>query len=55
MWQLIAWLILVGVGSIGGLLARTDTNGSAFYHADGAGNVTGLLAGQQNMAARYMK
>jgi RHS repeat-associated protein len=35
-------------------LARTDSGGSAFYHADGAGNVTALLDGQQNMAARYM-
>ena len=29
-------------------------NGSTFYHADGAGNITGLMDGQQNMAARYM-
>ena len=45
---------LAGAGGIGGLLARTDTNGSTFYHADGAGNITGLMDGQQNMAARYM-
>jgi RHS repeat-associated protein len=45
---------LVGAGGIGGLLARSDTNGSTFYHADGAGNITGLMDGQQNMAARYM-
>jgi RHS repeat-associated protein len=36
------------------LLARTDGNGSTFYHADGAGNVTALMDTQQNMAARYM-
>ena len=41
-------------GGIGGLLARTDSTGSTFYHADGAGNITGLMDGQQNMAARYM-
>jgi RHS repeat-associated protein len=41
-------------GGIGGLLARTDLNGSTYYHADGAGNVTGLIDGQQNMAARYL-
>jgi RHS repeat-associated protein len=40
-------------GGIGGLLARTDTNGSAFYHSDGAGNVTGLIDGWQRMVARY--
>lgn len=45
---------LDGAGGIGGLLARTDTNGSAFYHADGAGNVTGLIDGNQTMAARYL-
>jgi RHS repeat-associated protein len=45
---------LSGAGGIGGLLARTDTNGSTFYHADGAGNITALMDGQQNMAARYM-
>ena len=41
-------------GGIGGLLARTDSNGSTFYHTDGAGNVTGLMNGQQDMAARYL-
>jgi len=45
---------LQGAGGIGGLLARTDTNSSAFYHADCAGNVTGLMDGSQNMAARYL-
>jgi RHS repeat-associated protein len=42
-----------GAGGIGGLLARTDGTGSAFYHADGAGNITALLDYQQNVAARY--
>ncbi len=42
-----------GAGGIGGLLARTDANGSMFYHADGAGNVTALMDGNQNITARY--
>jgi RHS repeat-associated protein len=45
---------LGGAGGIGGVLARTDTNGPAFYHADAAGNITGLIDAQGNMAARYM-
>lgn len=44
---------LAGAGGIGGLLARTDANGSTFYHADGAGNITALIDGQQNIAGRY--
>jgi RHS repeat-associated protein len=43
-----------GAGGIGGLLARTDGNGSTFYHTDGAGNITSLIDGNQNMAARYL-
>ena len=43
-----------GAGGIGGLLARTDGNGSTFYHADGAGNITSMIDGNQNMAARYL-
>ena len=31
-----------GAGGIGGLLARTDGSGSAFYHADVGGNITSL-------------
>ncbi|MGA2662960.1 MAG: RHS repeat-associated core domain-containing protein, partial [Verrucomicrobiota bacterium] len=41
-------------GGIGGLLGRTDGNGSTFYHSDGAGNVTGLIDANENMAARYL-
>ena len=41
-------------GGIGGLLARTDTNGSTFYHADGAGNITTLIDGAENIVARYL-
>lgn len=43
-----------GAGGIGGLLARTDTSGSTFYHADGAGNITALMDGSENVVARYM-
>jgi RHS repeat-associated protein len=45
---------LQGAGGIGGLLARTDANGSTFYHADGVGNVTALINGSQNIVARYL-
>jgi RHS repeat-associated protein len=41
-------------GGIGGLLARTDTNGSTFYHADGAGNITALMDTNENIVARYL-
>jgi RHS repeat-associated protein len=36
------------------LLARTDTNGSTFYHADGNGNTTALIDAQENIVARYL-
>jgi len=44
-----------GAGGIGGLLARTDhgSGQSAFYHADGNGNVTALVNAQQLVVARY--
>ena len=56
LWTYTRGLDLSGslAGGIGGLLARTDPSGSTFYHADGAGNITGLMDGQENMAARYM-
>ncbi len=41
-------------GGIGGLLARTDTNGSTFYHADANGNITALMDGSENIVARYL-
>jgi len=41
-------------GGTGGLLARTDSNGSAFYHSDGAGNITALSEGMESIAARYL-
>jgi RHS repeat-associated protein len=37
-----------------GLLVRTDTNGSAFFHTDGNGNVTTLVHGQGRIKARYL-
>ena len=45
---------LDGAGGIGGLLGRTDTDGSAFYHADGNGNVTMLVNSSQTVVARYL-
>lgn len=42
------------VGGIGGLLARTDGNGSTFYHADAVGNITSLMDGSENIVARYL-
>jgi RHS repeat-associated protein len=44
---------LQGAGGIGGLLARTDTNGTTYYHSDGSGNVTALMDSNGNMVARY--
>jgi len=41
-------------GGIGGLLARTDANGSTFYHEDGMGNITALMDSHQNIAGRYL-
>ena len=46
-------MTLSGAGGIGGMLARTDANGSTFYHADGNGNITALMDGNQNIVARY--
>ena len=44
-----------GAGGIGGLLARTDSSGSAFYHADIVGNITSLTDGNGNAVARYLQ
>ena len=46
-------LSLGGAGGIGGVLARTDTNGSVFYHSDGSGNITSMMNGYQEVVARY--
>jgi RHS repeat-associated protein len=43
-----------GAGGIGGLLARTDANGSAFYHADGNGNVTAMINSGGTVVAIYL-
>jgi RHS repeat-associated protein len=40
-------------GGIGGLLARTDPNGTSFYHSDGNGNITALMDGAEFINARY--
>jgi RHS repeat-associated protein len=42
-----------GAGGIGGLLSRTDTTITAFYHADGNGNVTCLVGATNQVLARY--
>lgn len=44
---------LDAAGGIGGLLARTDANGSLYYSTDGAGNVTALIDNNQALLARY--
>jgi RHS repeat-associated protein len=43
-----------GAGGIGGLLARTDVNGSAFYHSDGNGNITTMIDSSGNQLAKYL-
>ena len=40
-------------GNSGGILARSDANGSLFYHYDGRGNVAQLSDGTAQIAARY--
>jgi RHS repeat-associated protein len=52
---------LQGAGGIGGLLARTTFGQeipgaptTAFYHADGNGNVTALIFPNQQLAAKYL-
>src|SRR5208283_3897433 len=37
-----------------GLLARTDTNGTCYYHVDGNHNVTALVNSQGTLVARYI-
>ncbi|HLX70603.1 MAG TPA: RHS repeat-associated core domain-containing protein [Verrucomicrobiae bacterium] len=52
---------LQGAGGIGGLLARTDygqeipgSPTTAYYHADGNGNITMLIYANQLVAAKYL-
>jgi RHS repeat-associated protein len=45
---------LDGAGGIGGLLARTDANGSAYYHSDGSGNITALMDANGFVVARHL-
>ncbi len=53
---------LQGAGGIGGLLARTDNGlliggisfATAFYHADGNGNITALIYTNQSFGAKYL-
>jgi RHS repeat-associated protein len=43
-----------GAGGIGGLLARTDSGGTAYYHSDAGGNVTTMTDSSGNVVARYL-
>jgi RHS repeat-associated protein len=43
---------LAGAGGIGGMLARTDTNSTTFYHSDGNGNITAITDTNANVVAR---
>jgi RHS repeat-associated protein len=43
-----------GAGGIGGLVARIDASSTNYYHSDGAGNVTTLMDGFQNISGRYL-
>jgi RHS repeat-associated protein len=43
-----------GAGGIGGLLARTDSSGSTYYHCDAGGNVTAMTDSSGNVVARYL-
>jgi RHS repeat-associated protein len=43
-----------GAGGIGGLLARTDSSGTAYYHSDAGGNVTTMTDSSGNVVARYL-
>jgi RHS repeat-associated protein len=47
---------LQGAGGIGELLARTDNTAlqTAFYHADGNGNITMLINSSQAIVAKYL-
>ena len=45
---------LAGAGGIGGLLSRTAGANSYYYHSDGAGNITAMLDGIENVVARYL-
>lgn len=43
-----------GAGGIGGLLARTDGNGTAYYHADAQGNISALTDSSGTVLAHYL-
>ncbi|HRY49543.1 MAG TPA: RHS repeat-associated core domain-containing protein [Candidatus Paceibacterota bacterium] len=44
---------LEGAGGIGGMLARTSGGSTAYYHADGNGNITTLVDSSQAVVASY--
>ncbi len=35
-------------------MARTDVGGSAYYHADGNGNITAMINAQRALVAKYL-
>jgi RHS repeat-associated protein len=41
-------------GGIGGLLARTDSTGTSYYHSDSGGNVTALTDASERVVAKYL-
>lgn len=45
---------LQSAGGIGGLLAATYSGTNYYYHSDGLGNITAMMDGDQNIAARYL-
>ena len=45
---------MTGAGGVGGLLARTDTNGTTYYHCDANGNVTALIDANGNIVAQVV-
>jgi YD repeat-containing protein len=45
---------LQGAGGVCGLLARTDSSGTIYYHSDAVGNVTALMDGSENIVGRYL-
>ncbi len=52
-WNL-NWSSAAYAGGIGGLLSRSDANGTTFYHADGNGNITMLINNLQLVVAKYI-
>ena len=43
-----------GADNSGWAKARTDANGTTFYHNDAGGNITAMTDGNGNVVARYL-